>query len=273
MFRPPVTNHDLTELRDVIITAANAAAEIVRAAAPTARKLVWEEKGTADFVSAVDRQAEERIAAIVRERFPDAAILGEELSPNARAESGLLFLVDPLDGTTNFMHGYPEFAVSIAAQSDGDLVAGAVLNVSTRELFTATQRGGAYCNGEPTSVSSIDNPARALIGTGFPFRQIGELSQYMREFDLVARRTAGVRRAGSAALDLADVACGRFDAFWELTLSPWDVAAGILLIREAGGVVTDLEGVPATPHFGGYVAGNPAMHAWLMRTLDEADPD
>ena len=266
-------HQDLTALSEVIVIAAKAAAEIVRAAAPTARKLEWEEKGTADFVSAVDRAAEERIGAIVRERFPDAAILGEELSPTARAENGLMFLVDPLDGTTNFLHGYPEFAVSIAAQSDGELLAGAVLNVSTRELFTATVRGGAYCNGERISVSSTDNPARALIGTGFPFRQIGELSQYMREFDLIARRTAGVRRAGSAALDLADVAAGRFDGFWELTLSPWDVAAGILLIREAGGVVTDLEGTPAIPHFGGYVAGNPAIHAWLMRTLDEADPD
>jgi myo-inositol-1(or 4)-monophosphatase len=268
-----MTNRDLAELIEVIVTAAKAAAEILRAAAPTARKLEWEEKGTADFVSAVDREAEERIAAMVHQRFPDAAIVGEELSPKARAESGLSFLVDPLDGTTNFMHGYPEFAVSIAAQSDGELLAGVVLNVSTRELFTATHRGGAYCDGELISVSSIDNPARSLIGTGFPFKQIGELSQFMREFDLVARRTAGVRRAGSAALDFAAVACGRFDGFWELTLSPWDVAAGILLVREAGGVVTDLEGAPATPHFGGYVAGNPAIHAWLIRTLDEADPD
>jgi myo-inositol-1(or 4)-monophosphatase len=260
-------------LEAAVVEAAHAAAAIVRAAAPTARALEWEEKGASDFVSAVDRNAEEAIARIAEERYPGSLVIGEELSPAAARDTGLVFIVDPLDGTTNFLHGYPEYAVSIAASNDGELLAGVVLNVPTADVFSASLGAGAYRNGEPISVSSISDSARSLIGTGFPFRQVSDLPQYLRQLDLVARRTAGVRRTGSAALDLADVACGRFDAFWELALSPWDVAAGILLVREAGGVVTDLKGAPARPAFGGYVAGNPAMHAWLMRTLDEAEGD
>lgn len=260
-------------LSSTIVEAAYAAAAVVSAAAPTARSLEWEEKGASDFVTAVDREAEEQIARLVAARFPGAVLIGEELTPAEMAGNGLAFIVDPLDGTTNFLHGYPQYAVSIAALSDGELLAGAVLNVPTGELFTATAGRGAFRNGQPVSVSSVGDNTRALIGTGFPFRHLDDLTPYVRQLDLIARRTAGIRRAGSAALDLADVASGRFDAFWELSLSPWDVAAGILLVREAGGVVTNLEGTPATPAFGGYVAGNPAMHAWLMQTLDEAEGD
>ena len=260
-------------LLDSMVAAARAAGGIVRAAAPTARDLAWEEKSAFDFVTRVDRAAEEEIVSILTSAHPGAVVLGEELSPGQETAAGLAFIVDPLDGTTNFLHGYPEYAVSIAASQDGELVAGTVLNAATGEAFTATAGGGARLDGASIAVSATTDHARALIGTGFPFRRLEELGRYGRQFDLVARRTSGIRRAGSAALDLSDVACGRFDAFWELSLSPWDVAAGLLLVREAGGVVTDLEGRPARPAFGGYVAGNPAMHDWLMQTLVEAEGD
>ncbi len=262
---------ELTRLARVVEAAARGAGEIIGKAALTARSLVWETKGTADFVSEVDRNAEEYILSVVSRDCPGAVVIGEEFSPGAVSPTGLSFIIDPLDGTTNFLHGFPHYAVSIAAAYDGEPVAGAILNVQTGEMFAATSGRGARRNGELMHVSQLTAPGRALIGTGFPFKQVEHLTRYLRQFELVTRRTAGVRRAGSAALDLADTACGRFDAFWELGLAPWDVAAGILLIREAGGVVTDLEGVTATPRFGGYVAGNQAMHAWLLGTLDEAD--
>lgn len=230
------------------------------------RELIWQEKSPTDFVSEVDISAEETIRDVVHARHPDALILGEELTPD-RTAAGLTFVVDPLDGTTNFLHGYPWYAVSIGVLTDGALAAGVVLNVATGELFTATAGGGARRNGEPIAVSPLTEPLRALIGTGFPFKRMDLLDLYLRQFAAVARATAGMRRAGAAALDLADVACGRFEAFWELSLAPWDVAAGILLVREAGGVVTELDGAEKQVARGGIVAGSTTMHAWLLRTL------
>jgi myo-inositol-1(or 4)-monophosphatase len=178
-----------------------------------------------------------------------------------------VFVVDPLDGTTNFLHGFPWYAVSIAALVDGELAAGAVLNVANGELFTAVADGGARRNGQPIHVSSITDPIRGLVGTGFPFKHGDQIAKYLAGFAQVTREAAGVRRAGSAALDLADVACGRYEAFWELMLAPWDIAAGILLVREAGGVVTDLAGAPAPVAHTGIIAGNPAMHRWLSNLI------
>ncbi|MGI9140729.1 MAG: inositol monophosphatase family protein [Gemmatimonadaceae bacterium] len=258
-----------TRLARVVVEAALGAGDIVRKAAQTAATLVWENKGTADFVSEVDRNAEHYILSVLGTEFPGAVVIGEEFSPDAESGSGLAFIIDPLDGTTNFLHGFPHYAVSIGAAYDGELLAAAVLNVQTRELFTATAGGGATLNGEPIRVSAETVPERALIGTGFPFKQLEHLPRFLRQFEAVTRATAGVRRAGSAALDLADTACGRFDAFWELGLAPWDVAAGILLIREAGGIVTDLDGAPAAPGFGAYVAGGPDMHAWLLQAVND----
>jgi myo-inositol-1(or 4)-monophosphatase len=182
-------------------------------------------------------------------------------------KEGLVFVVDPLDGTTNFLHGFPWYAVSIAALIDGVLTAAVVLNVATGELFTAVAEGGSRRNGQPIHVSKITDPIRALLGTGFPFKHSDQITEYLRGFAAAMRETAGVRRAGSAALDLADVACGRYEAFWELMLAPWDIAAGILLVREAGGLVTDLSGAPAQVEQTGIVAGNPAMHGWLLEVL------
>jgi myo-inositol-1(or 4)-monophosphatase len=265
------TDRDNKELLDVAIEAARAAASVIRDATSEREGLVWETKGRSDFVSAVDKASEQQIAEIVGRRLPDAVMLGEELSPNALSNSGIVVIADPLDGTTNFLHGYPEYAVSIGVTREGELCAAVVLNVPRGEEFTAISGGGAFLNGARIKVSSLREPRRALIGTGFPFRTVEQLPQYVRQFSLVAAGTAGMRRAGAAALDLASVACGRFDAFWELTLAPWDVAAGILLVREAGAIVTDLEGQSARPVAGGLVAGNPAMHAWLLQTVRRAN--
>lgn len=242
------------------------ASEIIRAAAERLGELQWESKGPADYVSEVDRAAEHAIADAVRARHPEAVLVAEEMTPRATA-GALTFVADPLDGTTNFLHGFPWYAVSIAAMREDAIVASAVLNVANGELFTAVAGGGARRNGQPIRVSGITDPARALLGTGFPFKHREGIHPYLSVLPGIMEATAGVRRPGSAALDLCDVACGRFDAFWEYRLAPWDVAAGILLVREAGGMVTDFEGNPAPVAHGPIVAGNPHMHPWLLQRL------
>jgi myo-inositol-1(or 4)-monophosphatase len=181
--------------------------------------------------------------------------------------TGLVFVADPLDGTTNFLHGIPWYAVSIAAMVDDELQAGVVLNAANGELFTATAGGGARLNGQPIGVSSITDPTRAVIGTGFPFKGDEHVDEYLRMLPRIMRETSGIRRPGAASLDLASVACGRFEGFWEITLAPWDIAAGVLLIREAGGVVTTLSGDPAPVAHTGLVVGNREIHAWLMEAV------
>ncbi|MBA3340568.1 MAG: inositol monophosphatase [Gemmatimonadaceae bacterium] len=255
----------------VAADAAHSAAEVIRNAAERGVPLVWEEKGAADFVTEVDRDAESCIVTHLRAAYPEAAILGEEFSPaDLISIRGLTFVVDPLDGTTNFLHAYPQYAVSIAALIDGDVVTGVVLNAANGELFTATRGGGAHRSGKRISVSAQSDPSHALIGTGFPFKKPELLDEYSGQFVRVSRNTAGIRRAGSAALDLADVACARFDGFWELDLAPWDIATGLLLVREAGGIVTDLGAAPKQVAHGPVVAGNPDIHRWLLKTLHGA---
>ena len=259
------------ELLDVAIEAARSGARVIRAATDGREKLVWESKGQSDFVSEVDKASEREITATIARRLPGASMLGEELTPTALAGKGIVVIADPLDGTTNFLHGYPEYSVSIAIARNGEVCAGTVLNVARDEEFTARRGAGAFMNGNRIRVSSLREPGRALIGTGFPFKSLEKLPAYVEQFSLVMRGTAGIRRAGSAALDLSNVACGRFDAFWELTLAPGDVAAGLRMVREAGGIVTGLDGNPATVEAGAFVAGNPAMHAWLLQTVRRAN--
>ena len=249
------------------VAAAARAADEIRRRTPGRDALAWERKSGSDFVSEVDRAAEAVIAELVLARHPDAVLLAEEGSPEAATQRGLVFVVDPLDGTTNFLHGFPWYAVSIAALLDGAITAGAILNVPTGELFTATAGGGARRAGAPITVSTIDDPSRALIGTGIPFRDTPHVDDYLRTLPRIMNGCAGIRRPGSAALDLADVACGRFDGFWEPRLAPWDVAAGLLLVREAGGIATTYAGDPAPVDRTSIVAGNPAMHRWLMEQL------
>jgi len=265
------TDNGDSELLDIAVEAARAGARVIRDATAERGKLVWESKGQSDFVSEVDKASEREIDGVITRRLPDATVLGEELSPTAIASKGIVVIADPLDGTTNFLHGYPEYSVSIAIARSGVLCAGVVLNVAREEEFTSRRSGGAFLNGKRIKVSSLREPERSLIGTGFPFKTLDKLPQYLEQFSLVTRGTAGIRRAGSAALDLSNVACGRFDAFWELVLAPWDVAAGMLMVQEAGGVVTDIDGNPPRLDAESFVAGNPAMHAWLLQTVKRAN--
>jgi len=254
-----------------MLDAANRAATVIRDGAAELRAITWEHKGPADFVSHVDRGAEDATRAALLGAFPGAVFIGEETyDPSVGLGADLAFVVDPLDGTTNFLHGFPWYAVSIGATVAGELAAGVVLNVPTGELFTATRGGGAYRNGVAIEVSATTDPARALFGTGFPFKGVDRIDDYVRQFAAITRAASGIRRPGAAALDLCDVACGRFEAFWELRLAPWDFAAGLLLVREAGGIVTDLVGQPPPLTHSAIVAGNPDMHRWLLETINTA---
>jgi myo-inositol-1(or 4)-monophosphatase len=247
--------------------AAQAARFIGEAAQPAVSG--WSAKGRHDFVTDVDRGAERLIVGVLLAGDGAGRVVGEELSPELSTD-GLVWVVDPLDGTTNFLHGYPAYAVSIAAAVDGVLQAGVVHHVPQDQVFWAARGAGAWCGDQRLQVSPITSPGHALIGTGFPFKDLTRLEEYQRQFARVAARTTGIRRAGSAAIDLADVAAGRFEGFWEQQLSAWDVAAGTLLIREAGGVVTNYEGRELGISHGSVVAGNPAIHRWLLETIRDS---
>jgi myo-inositol-1(or 4)-monophosphatase len=255
--------------------AAESAATVHRESRARSDPSKWGEKGRSDFVTEVDVEAERRIVEILHRRFPSHAIVAEEGSGDRGASAGsgapVRWIVDPLDGTTNWLHGYPEHAVSLAAEDGRGLRAALVLNSATGECFEAARGGGARRDGEAIRVSGIADLRHALVGTGFPFKKLPLLPDYLQVFSRVLRTTSGIRRAGSAALDLCDVACGRLDAFWEYWLMPWDVAAGALILREAGGVFEPLPveglGVEASPFRGGgadlgpgaYLASNAAL--------------
>lgn len=249
--------------------AAERAAEYLRAVTRPAGPAGWQVKDQRDFVTEVDQTSEALIAAVLNKATPHGRVVGEELSPQL-VRDGLVWIVDPLDGTTNFLHGVPVWAISIAAAVDGVLEAAIVLDVPGNEQFEAVRGQGASLGGERLSVSSIASPEFALIGTGFPFKDISRLDEYQRQFALVAAATSGIRRPGAAAIDLAWLAAGRFDGFWEQRLAPWDMAAGVLLVREAGGVVTDIEGNHDMLRHTSVIGGNPAMHAWLSSVIHDA---
>jgi myo-inositol-1(or 4)-monophosphatase len=248
-------------------TAAERAAEYLRGVERPADPSQWSPKGSRDFVTEVDRTAERIIVEVLLAAEPGSRIVGEELSPSLDT-GDLVWIVDPLDGTTNFLHGFPTWAISIAAAVDGTLEAGVVFHVTQGQVYTASRGGGAWRGEQRLAVSSIRDPGFALIGTGFPFKDTTQLTSYLGQFSRVAAQTSGIRRAGSAALDLADVAQGRFDGFWEQHLSTWDIAAGVLLIREAGGLVTDFTGRDIGIEHTAVVAGNPAIHGWLLDVLN-----
>jgi myo-inositol-1(or 4)-monophosphatase len=267
MESPPTGPQDLLH---VALIAARKAAEVHRAYVGRVQPEDWTEKGFSDFVSHVDREAEVTILETVRSHYPSHAVLAEEASSADEGATvvdpyapGYIWIVDPLDGTTNFLHGYPAYSVSVAVAYDGELQAGAVIAAATKEEWTATLGGGAHLNDKPIMVSGQTEMHRALIGTGFPFRYPELLSLYIQQFDGVLRAASDIRRAGSAALDLCHVASGYLDGFWELILAPWDVAAGTLIIREAGGLVSRLDGDVRVLGHGSILAGNASMHAQL----------
>ena len=222
------------------------------------------EKGRADLVTAVDEAAERAVAAVIRARFPGDRVVGEELSSEP-VHAGRRWYVDPIDGTTNFVHGHPFACVSIAFADDGGLGAAVIHAPLLGEVFRAARGGGAFVNDRPMRVTEVDDPARALLATGFPFKRgKGELDAYMLLVADAVRQTQDVRRAGSAALDLAFVAAGRVEGFFEIGLAPWDVAAGMLMVHEAGGRVTGWPGDADSPlHSGRVLATNGGIHAWL----------
>jgi myo-inositol-1(or 4)-monophosphatase len=224
-------------------------------------------KARNDFVSEVDVRAEAEIIDIISKAYPDHAILAEE--SGTRSGSTYQWIIDPLDGTTNFLHGYTQFAVSIALSREGVLEHGVIFDPIRNEMFTAGRGRGAHLNDRRMRVSSVSRLENALLGTGFPFRAMTHLDPWLRMFRAMLLRTSGIRRAGSAALDLAHVACGRFDGFWELGLKPWDLAAGCLLIQEAGGLVTDLDDAQSFMESGNIIAANPVIHPQMLEIISK----
>ncbi|HEY6208355.1 MAG TPA: inositol monophosphatase family protein [Gemmatimonadales bacterium] len=257
---------ELKDLVDVAKAAAERAADYLRGITPAAPGQ-WVEKGRHDFVTDADRTAERLIAETLTGAVAGSTVLGEELTPGAAPSGDVVWIVDPLDGTTNFLHGYPQYAVSIGALVRGALRVGVVSDVPRGLTYWGATGQGAWLGDTALKVSTLAEPKHALVGTGFPFKRLEGFERYLRQLGAVVRASSGVRRAGSAALDLVDVAAGRFDAFWEPSLAPWDVAAGVVLVREAGGVVTTLHGEEDVLRHGSVVAGNPAMHGWLLDTL------
>mgnify|MGYP003587878482 FL=1 len=222
-------------------------------------------KGHNDFVSEVDRRAEHAIISTIRRSYPDHAVLGEE--SGADGTSDHVWVIDPLDGTTNYLHGFPVFCVSIAVKYRGKIEQGVVYDPLRNELFTATRGRGAQLNDRRIRVSRRTGLEGALLGTGFPYRDLSQLDEYLAVFRELITRTAGIRRPGSAALDLAYVAAGRMDGFWECGLKEWDVAAGTLLIQEAGGTVTDFHGGEDYLATGDIVGGNLRVHGAILEVV------
>ncbi len=222
-------------------------------------------KGKNDYVSDVDRQAEDEIVAVLRKAYPSHGILAEE--SGQQHGDDWQWIIDPLDGTTNYLHGFPQFAVSIALAQRGRLEAGVVYDPLREELFTTSRGAGAFLNDRRIRVTQLKGLEGALLGTGFPFRTQQHLTAYVEMFKALHHGTAGIRRAGSAALDLAYVAAGRLDGFWEIGLSRWDMAAGVLLVREAGGMVCDFGGGDDFLDTGNIVAGNPKILAAILHAI------
>ena len=228
-------------------------------------------KGEIDLVTEVDRLSEALIVKKIRDSFPDHGILTEE-SPEMVNGSSFRWIVDPIDGTTNYSHGYPAFSVSIALEMQGRIRLGAVYNPMLEELFIAEKGAGAFLNGRRLKVSQTAELSRSLLATGFPYDIREDRNNNINYFVSMILNAQAVRRAGSAALDLAYLAAGRFDGFWELKLLPWDIAAGWLLVEEAGGVVTDLHGAPFDLHSPHILASNGLIHAETCRLLARTDP-
>jgi len=250
---------------NIAVKAARAAGDIITRNVDRIDTLTIETKSRNDWVSEVDRMAEDAIIRLIKRAYPQHGILAEE-SGN-REGNEYQWIIDPLDGTTNFLHGFPQYAVSIALKYRDTLDQAVVYDPYKQELFTASKGGGAALNGRRIRVSGLRNLDGALLGTGIPFREEQDLERYLKTMRVLLPGTAGVRRAGSAALDLAYVAAGRLDGFWEFGLNPWDMAAGILLIREAGGIVSDLDGQTNYMKNGDILTGGPKVHTAMLKAI------
>ncbi|MSQ71790.1 MAG: inositol monophosphatase [Betaproteobacteria bacterium] len=252
----------------IAVKAARQAGTLINRAARSGGDQAFTRKRHNDFVTEVDKAAEAAIISTLQHAFPAHAILAEESGRHGEAE--YLWIIDPLDGTTNFIHGFPQFAVSIGLQHKGVLTQAVIYDPWKNELFTASRGTGAFLNDKRIRVSKCTKLRDSLIGTGFPFRGDESLDEYIGMFRSMTTKTAGLRRAGAAALDLAYVACGRLDGFWEIGLSPWDIAAGALLVTEAGGMVADLQGGAGFLESGRVVAAAPKIFVPMMQALSPA---
>jgi len=247
------------------VKAARRAGNIINRATRNLDIVAVREKAANDFVSEVDREAEKAIISTLHEAYPGHAILAEESGEKGASE--FRWVIDPLDGTTNFLHGFPQYCVSIALEHRGIVTQAVVYDPARNDLYTASRGRGAYLNDNRLRVSKRLNLKAALVATGFPYKELAHLDPYMAMLGDIMKGSCGVRRTGSAVLDLAYVAAGRLDGFWQLGLSRWDMAAGSLLVTEAGGLVADLEGNEGYMDSGYIVAGNPKVFGEMLRLM------
>jgi myo-inositol-1(or 4)-monophosphatase len=252
------------------VKAARRAGAIINRGSQNVDRLTVRTKRENDFVSEVDQMAEQAIIQVLLDAYPSHSIMAEESGeqPGAQGDSEYQWVIDPLDGTTNFLHGVPQYAVSIALLHRGQLSQAVIYDPARNDLYTASRGRGAYLNDRRIRVSRRDKLQDSLIGTGFPFRDFTHLDAYMGMFRDLVQKTSGLRRPGSAALDLAWVAAGYNDGFFEIGLNTWDIAAGCLLVMEAGGLVSDFKGQEGYLQSGNVVAGNPKVFVQLLQTIE-----
>ncbi|MFV2056794.1 MAG: inositol-1-monophosphatase [Thiohalomonadales bacterium] len=250
---------------NIAVRAARQAGNIISRAVDKIDRLNIITKAQNDFVTEVDQRAEEVIIDTIRKAYPEHSILAEESGEHTGND--YLWIIDPLDGTTNFLHGFPQFAVSIAVQHKGRLEQAVIYDPMRQELFCASRGQGALLNDRRIRVSKRNGLDGALLGTGFPFKQQQHLDRYLAMFKALFPMTAGIRRPGSAALDLAYTAAGRLDGFWEIGLQPWDMAAGALLVQEAGGLIGDFSGGSEHMQTGNIVAANPRVFKAMLQHI------
>lgn len=255
--------------KEVAIKAAFSAGEIIKSYNGKREKLHVELKGRHDLVTQADVESEKVITSIIAENRPKDAFFGEETSEGKPLGPERTWIVDPIDGTTNFTHGFPVFCVSIGLYENHKPLLGLVYEVNSGELFFAEKGKGAFLNNKPISVSTVEKPENALLGTGFPYRDLSLVDDYLELFKVFMRETHGVRRPGSASYDLACVAAGRLDGFYEYGLAPWDVAAGACIIQEAGGVVYDWTGTENWLEGRRIVAGNKPICSYILAKVQE----
>ncbi|RJQ55702.1 MAG: inositol monophosphatase [Nitrospiraceae bacterium] len=259
-------NHEKSEFLGAAFRAAMLAGDFIRRNLGTISKDEIDIKEASDFVTHIDRESEQIIIKIIREKFPHHRFLAEESLKETPAGS-YRWIIDPLDGTTNYIHGYPVFSLSIALQFNEEIITGIVFDPLRDEVFTAEKGKGAFLNGKKITVSAVSDMANSLIATGFPFRRRKLIDPYLKVFKNIFNRVSDIRRAGSAALDLAHVACGRCDGFFEIALGPWDIAAGSLLIREAGGIITDFAGGGDYLLTGNVVTATPVIYGEMLKEV------
>ena len=250
---------------NIAVKAARRAGSIITRASEDIGSLTINDKGFNDFVSEVDLASEKEIIRVLKTAYPDHAFLGEESGLTHQADN--IWIIDPLDGTTNFLHGFPQYCISIALEQKGEITQAVIYDPNRNDLFTATKGQGAYLNQRRIRVSNKSKLKDSVLGTGFPFRDFQHLPVYLKIFEEVVRGTSGIRRPGSAALDLAYVAAGWFDGFFEINLSKWDIAAGGLLVTEAGGMVSDFSEEEGWIESGNIVATTPKIYEPLIKII------